>query len=341
MELNLAFLILMIACSSCEKDPEIKSDFSDIDTVIANFEIKGISYVATDSELDSSNIGPLTNINCNWIAQMPFAFCQIDSTSVSFDPINQWWGETDIGIITTTQLAAAKGIKTMLKPQLWISGSYTGAFTLNTETEWQQWEGNYKSYILHFAHLADSLNIEMFCIGTELKLVVQNRPIFWSNLIDTIKTFYSGKITYAANWDDYQEVPFWNKLDYIAIDGYFPLSSSVTPAVQELVINWQSKINELNSYRISQNKEVIFSEIGYKSIDQCTYEPWNPLSNNLNTLAQSNALQAFFEAFSNKAWFKGAFLWKWYPNHFISGGIINKDYTPQNKPAEYIIKKCF
>lgn len=343
MQIQLVIFSFLLAFSSCKKDSpiEMPCESTKKDTVVANFEIKGISYVATNNSIDSSNISPLLKVKCNWISQMPFAFGQLNSTQVTYDPINQWWGETDIGIITTTQLAKQKGIKTMLKPQIWIIGSYTGAFTLNNESDWLAWENNYSNYILHFAHLADSLNIEMFCIGTELKLVVQSRPIYWNSLIDSIKTFYSGKLIYAANWDDYKQVPFWNKLDYIGIDSYFPLSTATTPSVDEIVTNWQVTINDINQYRTAQGKEVIFTEIGYKSVDQCANEPWNPTSTTLNLQAQTNATQGFFEAFANKSWFKGAFLWKWYPKHETAGGANNKDYSPQNKPAEVIIKKCF
>ena len=309
--------------------------------VVANFEIKGVSFVATNSVIDSLNVSHLKKVNCNWIAQMPFAYCQLNSTQVTYNLNYQWWGETDAGIILTTQLAKQQNIKTMLKPQLWINGSYTGAFTLNSELDWLAWEKNYSNYILHFAHLADSLNIEMFCIGTELKLVVQNRPALFTSIIDSIRTFYKGKIIYAANWDDYQNVSFWSRLDYIGIDGYFPLSSAATPSVKELVNRWQEKISEIEQFRSSLNKDIIFTEIGYKSVDQCAYEPWNPSSTKLNIQAQSNSYQAFFEAFANKSWVKGAFIWKWYPDHQSTGGQNNKDYTPQNKPSEAIIKKCF
>jgi len=311
------------------------------DTVIANFEIKGISFVATNFVIDSSNITPLKKVRCNWIAQMPFAFCQLNSSQVTYSVASQWWGETDAGVIKTTALCKEQNIKTMLKPQLWINNSYTGAFCLSNEQAWRKWEINYTKYILHFAHLADSLNIEMFCIGTELKFVVQNRPAYFNYLIDTIRSFYAGKLIYAANWDDYQDVPFWGALDYIGIDSYFPLSSATTPSVEELVKAWQKKISELEHFKTPLNKDVIFAEIGYKSVDQCAYEPWNPSSTTLNIQAQSNSLQAFFEAFANKTWFKGAFIWKWYPNHQSSGGLNDRDYTHQNKPSESIIRKCF
>jgi len=61
----------------------------------------------------------------------------------------------------------------------------------------------------------------------------------------------------------------------------------------------------------------------------------------LNIQAQINILKTFFETLANKTWFKGAFIWKWYPNQQRSRGINNIDYTPQNKPLEIIIRKCF
>ncbi len=337
----LATFLSFCACKKDTKD-EVNCLQEPIkDTVVANFEMKGISYVAMNYTIDVTNINPLTKINCNYIAQMPFAHGYTNSPNLDFDQSSLWWGETFEGVKVTTALAKQKGIKTMLKPQVWISGSYTGAFSLANETDWQTWESNYRNYIMGYAHLADSIGIELFCIGTELKLVVQNHPAFWNSLIDSIKTFYDGKLIYAANWDDYKLVPFWNKLDYIGIDGYFPLSTATAPEVKDLISGWQSTINDIDQYRLAQNKNVIFTEIGYKSVDACAHEPWNPTSTNLNLQAQANATQAFFEVFANKPWFKGAFFWKWYPKHETSGGTNNKDYTPQNKPAETLIKKCF
>ena len=72
-------------------------------------------------------------------------------------------------MIACIQLAHEKKLSVMLKPHLWIAhGVYTGAFTLNTEKDWQLWEYSYKEYILHFASIADSLKADLFCMGTEL-----------------------------------------------------------------------------------------------------------------------------------------------------------------------------
>jgi hypothetical protein len=337
---------IFICVYSCSKNADVKLQTSltaeSKDTVVAKFDIKGVSFVAENWPIEEENISALERVNCNWIAQSPFAFGALNSPNLKFDPINSWWGESDLGVTTTTQLARIRGIKTMLKPQLWLRGSYTGDFTLSSENDWQIWEQDYFNYMMHHAKLANELNIEMLCIGTEMRLTIKNRPVFWNNLIDEIRKVYRGKLIYAANWDDYQEVTFWEKLDYIGINGYFPLSNSTTPSVAEIVKNWQPIINNIDNYRKNLNKEVIFTEIGYKSLDQAAYEPWNPISKTVNIQAQSNAFRGFFEAFANKkTWFMGAFLWKWYPKNETAGGLYDTDYTPQNKPSEKIIKKCF
>ena len=48
----------------------------------------------------------------------------------------------------------------------------------------------------------------MFCIGTELQFVVANDPEYWKQSIREIKQVYTGKLTYAENWDQFQNVPF-------------------------------------------------------------------------------------------------------------------------------------
>jgi hypothetical protein len=69
----------------------------------------------------------------------------------------------------------------------------------------------------------------LFCFGTEL--VWLQRPCTGHNSF-IIRKIYSGKLTYAANWDDFDKVP-WNQLDYIGIDA-LPLSEAITPTVAEL-----------------------------------------------------------------------------------------------------------
>ena len=47
---------------------------------------------------------------------------------------------------------------------------------------------------------------------------------------------YSGKLTFGANWYlEYEDVTFWDDLDYIGIQAYFPLTKKENQGVDELV----------------------------------------------------------------------------------------------------------
>ncbi|MFN0083402.1 MAG: glycoside hydrolase family 113 [Ferruginibacter sp.] len=307
------------------------------------FLISGISLEASPNAIDSSCFANMKRINAKWVAIIPFAFSRPGQTGIQYNSQHQWWGEREEGIVTCIQLAHKQNMKVMLKPQLWIGGGlYTGHFKCETDSAWNEWENNYLKYILHNATLAQKTGAELFCIGTEMDNAVKLRPAFWSNLIDSVKKIYKGDLTYAANWGCFKEFSSWEKLNYIGIDAYFPISNASSPTVDELVEGWQPHFKEIEEFTAQKNKQVVFTEYGYRSIDKCAHEPW--LSNNvapLNMQAQNNAYEALYRQFVPRSWFAGGFLWKWHVNDRNAGGLLNSNYTPQNKPVESTIKKWY
>ena len=87
----------------------------------------------------------------------------------------------------------------------------------------------------------------MLCIGNELQSVVANNPGYWRQLIHEIKQVYTGKLTYAENWDQFQNVPFWDQIDYVGVDAYFPLKTS-NPTVAVLTALWKPYIKSLKGF---------------------------------------------------------------------------------------------
>ncbi len=202
------------------------------------------------------------------------------------------------------------------------------------------WEDGYLDYISHFAKIADSTHVELFCIGTELGNAIKQRPLFWSRLIDSVKKIYHGQITYAANWDDYSSVPFWKQLNFIGIDAYFPLVKETTPTIEGLSEAWNNYLPDLEKISALNKCRILFTEYGYRNVNACSAEPWKEDGSSVNNAAQANAYEAFYESFSNKKWFAGGFVWKWYgENNFSENDKI--DFSPQGKPAEEIIRKWY
>lgn len=47
---------------------------------------------------------------------------------------------------------------------------------------------------------------------------------FWRSLVAEVREIYTGAVTYGANFDQYTRVGFWDSLDALAVNAYFPLS---------------------------------------------------------------------------------------------------------------------
>jgi hypothetical protein len=301
--------------------------------------------VASREAINDLNVNPVLNVNANYAAVMPFGFIRdVTHPEIIFNTERQWYGERRVGAKQYIEELENKAIKIMLKPQIWIGhGQFTGYVEMTNEANWKILEDSYSNFILEYAALAEEKEVDMFCIGTELEKFIENRPEYWGRLISKIKSIYKGKLTYAANWDEYKRTPFWNELDYIGIDAYFPVSDSKTPTVEECLEGWKKHITEIKSTFETYKKPILFAEFGYRSVDFAGKEPWlsDRTMTEINLQAQVNATQALFETFWKEDWFAGGFVWKWFHNHDRAGGLNDSQFTPQNKPAEIVIKKNY
>ncbi len=307
--------------------------------------INGLSFVASSVAINQEHILPVKKVSANYVSLMPFGFIKdLASPKVQYNSSRQWFGETKEGVKQYREAFKKNGIKTMLKPQIWVwKGEYTGYIKMNSDEDWRQLETSYSTFILAFAALAEEIKAEIFCIGTELEQFVMNRPEYWNNLIKEIRKIYHGKLTYAANWDEFKRVPFWKDLDYIGVDAYFPLSEEKTPTVDDFEKGWLPHKETVKTLQKRYNKPILFTEYGYRSVNYTGKEPWksNRIANQVNLEAQMNATQAIYNQFWKEDWFAGGFLWKWFHDHKKVGGKTNNRFTPQNKPTEELIRKLY
>lgn len=303
--------------------------------------INGISFVASRHEAAQEHIDEVLLVNANHAAIMPFGFIRdINSPEIIHNTDRQWFGETKAGAKQYIEQLHKNGVQVMVKPQIWISnGVFTGTLTMNSEEKWEALEKSYDDFILTYAELAEETNAELLCIGTELEQFVKHRPEYWKNVIQKIRKIYNGKLTYAANWDEYPRTTFWEDLDYIGIDAYFPLSEEKTPTVVQLKKGWQSWKKKIIELSLEKDKQVIFTEFGYRSMDFTAKKPWLVDRNdqNVNLEAQVNAKKAIYSEFWNEEWFAGGYVWKWFIDHDRAGGVEDNRFTPQNKPAQKVI----
>lgn len=333
---RLLFLIsiILISCASLnETDPPKER-------------MDGLSFVAPPYKFKGNPMEEITAIGANYISVIPIAYTRPGKPSVRYDIHDwQWWGERPEGVRETIDLANASNINVLLKPQVYVPGSWPGGLDFSSDEDWKKWEQAYRDYILPMAKIAEAKGVKVFCIGTEFKISSQQREQFWRDLIKEIRALYSGKLTYAANWDEYKYINFWDELDYIGIDAYFPLNDATTPKIDDLIKAWEKPVAEIEQVQQKFKKPVIFTEYGYMSVDGCAGKVWEiePKihSMSINQQAQSNAIEALHQVFFKKDYWAGGFIWKWFPEGQGHEGYPAKDYTPQDKLAAKTLKKCF
>lgn len=307
--------------------------------------IDGVSFVASGNAISEKNVQAVVNINANYAALMPFGFIrELSHPEIRFNSEKQWFGEREDGIKQYAEELQKKGIQIMLKPQIWVSnGQFTGFIKMMKEDDWQTLENSYSAFILEYARIAEENKFQILCVGTELENFIDARPDYWKGLIAEIKKVYSGKLTYASNWNEYNRTPFWDDLDYIGIDAYFPVDDKQSPTLEAIKQGWQKHKSEMKSYSEKHNKPILFTEYGYRSIDYAGRAPWtvDRIDKQVNLEAQAVLTQALFEEFWGEEWFAGGFVWKWFHDYENVGGKDNNRFTPQNKPAEAVIREFY
>lgn len=160
--LKLLFLLFIIGIQSC-KTQAIK--------------VNGVSFVASREVLNDHHIQPVVNLNANFAAVMPFGFIKdLAQPNIVFNTKRQWFGETKAGAKQYIEVLTKKNIKVMLKPQIWVwRGEFTGLIEMQNEDDWGVLESSYSAFILEYAKLAQDMEVDIFCIGTELEKFIENR----------------------------------------------------------------------------------------------------------------------------------------------------------------------
>ncbi len=304
--------------------------------------ITGISLVAARDSVQEADVAAIRHTGARWVSLMPYGFVSRQSGRLVYNSHRQWWGETDEGIRQAAARCRAAGLSIMLKPHIWLRhGSYTGHW-LPPDSIQQVFEESFVEYVLHYARLAQELEAEIFCLGTEWQAFVQARPQYWRQLIKEVREVYSGRITYAANWDEYQDCPLWQDLDYIGINAYFPLSDKEIPTEEDLCQGWQPWIAEMAEVANRIGKPVLFTEYGYRSRLGNASKPWEADRQGVVSLAnQQLAYRVMFEEVWVEPWVAGGFVWKWFVGHKQRGGRQHNGFTPQNKPAAIVLQQYY
>ncbi|MBB6429329.1 glycoside hydrolase family 113 [Algisphaera agarilytica] len=254
----------------------------------------------------------LGQLGVNAIQIHPYAGIDRDG-GVAYRP-----GPVTPATVKPIEWANERGMATLLKPHLayWGSGfDWRGEIAFDTEAQWQRFFREYEAFIVHQAELAEQTGAQVFAVGTELQKTL-HREDEWRHLIAAVREVYSGKLTYAANWDQTGNVPFWDALDMIGVQFYFPLSEAMPPSDDDLRAGMRKWLSRLREFSAELGKPVMLTELGYAQSEEAALQPW--LDARVGDRAAGAALKlrcmkiALEEVAAEPA-VSGVFLWKWFP----------------------------
>ena len=284
----------------------------------------------------------LSDLGSNAMAIVPYSFLRSpnrpDNLMIKHGP----GGENDEGVIHSIFEAKKLGMFTMMKPQIWIHNSWAGDVAMSSQADWDRFFEYYSKWILHYALLSEINGVESLCLGVELSKSTLQQDAHWRELIHKIRGVYSGYLSYAANWgEEFEQIKFWDELDFIGLNCYYPLSSKEIVSKKELKAGFKNTIKKIERVSQRYNKTIVFTEIGFRSVDHPWVNPHeSPKGRAFNEAAQKQCYEIVFEAIYNKKWCNGILWWKW-PSNMNKRKIENKGFTPNNKSTEVVIAKWF
>ena len=251
----------------------------------------------------------LARIGAGAVSLMPFAFQRDVNRPELFFQHRHPRGETDIGMIYATRRARARGFHVLYKPHIWVRSSWVGEIEMKSERDWALWWQGYRRYILHHAMLARWAGADLFCVGVELSKAT-GREREWRDLIAAVRLFFPGPVTYAANWyGDLERVAFWDALDLIGVDAYFPLSSSPEAKRADLAAGARAVAARLEAASRRYDRPVLLAEVGFAARRAAWAEPHTE-GVDYSEEDQALAYEVLFKALGRRPWLAGTFVWK-------------------------------
>lgn len=308
--------------------------------------IRGYGGTTVSPSLDS-----LAKLNVNAIAIVPYTFMR-DPNKPTKLPIPTRKGmETDAAVLHSVKEAKKRGWSVLMKPQIWIgNGHWPGDVEFDNEADWNTWFENYAEWIIHYATLCEANDVDALCLGTELVHTTLTHPEKWRHIIAETRKVYSGTLTYAANWgEEFEGFSFWDDLDVVGLNSYYPLSPKPNPSDAELLAGAKEWMIKANNISAKAGKPLWLTEVGFRSAKGAWINPHeSPGDRMVSDSCQARCYHALVLASQEAPMLEGMFVWKW-PSYLGRGqrksdhhdGRPGRGYVPGGKAAGEVLKRFY
>ncbi len=253
----------------------------------------------------------MREIGAGWVAIHPYASVTREG-EVRFRPIPA--DDPPAYLAVPIREAHALGLRILIKPHLayWRSGfGWRGEIEFDDDEAWRRFFAGYGEWIRQLA--AATRAADGLVVGTELERTISHEDA-WRALIAQVRERTAVPLTYGANWDGYTRVPFWDALDAIGIQAYFPLAEEATLDPGTIRDGWSRVMQEMHSFSVKLGRPILFTELGYSRSFRAAVEPWAHDTDGVEAEeTQRTCMRIALESIRDEPSVVGAFLWKWFP----------------------------
>lgn len=283
----------------------------------------------------------------------------LGSNWVSFTPFGRMWSTRDPDVRMDFEApfrdnreavkrviaqAHARGLWVLLIPHIWTdTGGWRGEIAFDDARGWQRWFAAYTRFVTAWARVAEEAGADMLSVAVEM-CSSSGRPE-WQGVIDAIRREYRGLLTYSANWDEEDRVTFWDRLDVIGIQAFYPLAERPGASLDALRRAAVERADRIERWALREGRPVMFTEFGYTARTDPTLRPWewpDGMQNvRVDAHAQAEGYRALMEAFIPRRWFAGGFVWRYYSNPMDSSQEAPWGFSPRGREGEQVLRELY
>jgi hypothetical protein len=284
-------------------------------------------------------IEEIAGLGAGWLSITPFGrMDDLQSTEIEPDfeiPV----ARNEELIRATAAMARGEGLRVAIIPHVYVmSGEWRGEIDPGDEAAWDEWFDSYEAFVLRFARLAEEVGAELLSIGVEFKSSSNWREAAWRRLIADVRRVYHGALTYSANWDEVEEVPFWDALDAIGVNAFWPLAQRPGDGYAEMRATARRVADGLEGLSLFWDRPVLFTEMGVKSAKGSALAPWewpeHCAEQRYDEAYQADAYDAVLAELAPRPWVAGLFVWKYFSDPYDETQEPRAGFSPRGKLAE-------
>jgi hypothetical protein len=302
---------------------------------------RGYGTTYTEMLLDE-----LVRMGANAISITPFGrIWSLQSTHIALD-FEAPYEPNRAAIARMIAQAKARGLRVLVIPHLWVeTQGWRGEIDPGSPERWQTYQASYRDFVLAWARDAQAFGADAFSVGVECKSFSGRFGAYWTDLIADVRRIFHGSLTYSANWDEVEDVLFWDQLDWIGVNAFYPLAQAGGAGQATYVASAEQALARLGEFAAVIDKPVVLVEIGYTTRTDAAVQPWlwpdDLRGVTVDEHEQARALAAIAEAAAQRSDVLGFFVWRYYANLDDVSQEAAWGFSPHAKQAERVLERIF